>query len=163
MSKQHLPLWLQHANGDAPTPTPAEVKEDFQRERKAADDALTGKPDSAETKAMHAALMQHYGAMTLDGKPPATGARLAAAFARIDWKRVFIVAVIVVNVFAVIYGLSKIGAAFAIGGAVYAVVTGGTTAFYMAFFAAFAVVMVKRYDGMAMFATVMTLLCAFVI
>lgn len=102
----------------------------------------------------------------LDGKPPVAEGMLVtfgSLLSRIDWKRVFIVAVIAVNVLAVIYGLSKIMAAFAIGGAVYAVVTGGTTVFYMLFFAAFAVVMIHKYEGYAMLATVMTMLCAFVI
>ncbi|QLQ33929.1 MAG: hypothetical protein HZT40_22480 [Candidatus Thiothrix singaporensis] len=105
-------------------------------------------------------------------QPPAPGeladigglmSAAATYLASIDWKRLFIAAVIVVNVFAVIYGLSKIGAAYAIGGATYAVVTGGTTVAYMVFFAAFAVVMIRKYEGYSMLATVMTLLCAFVI
>lgn len=94
------------------------------------------------------------------------GGRMAAlgdALARIDWQRVFRVAVVAVNVGAVIYALSKIGLAFDIGGATYAVVTAGTTAFYLLFFAAFAVVMVKRHDIPALLATGMALLAAFVI
>lgn len=94
------------------------------------------------------------------------GGRLATlgnALSRIDWQRVFRVAVVAVNVGAVIYALSKVMAAYAIGGVAYAVVTAGTTVAYLLFFAAFAVVMVKRYDTQAMVATVAALLCAFVI
>jgi hypothetical protein len=94
MSNKHLPLWLQHANGDIPTPTTAEVEKDFQREAKAAQDAINGKPDSKETRDMHAALMADYGSMTLDGKP--TGGRMATlgnALSRIDWHKVFVRAV----------------------------------------------------------------------
>lgn len=98
--------------------------------------------------------------------PPPTTSRLDAlkrTLASIDWQRVFIFAVVAVNVLAVCYALSKVMAAYAIGGTVYALVTGGTTLFYLLFFAAFACVMVRRYDTWAMFATVMAILCAFVI
>jgi hypothetical protein len=91
MVSKNLPKWMQHYNGDIHHPTPAEVEKDFHREAKAAQDAINGKPDSSDTRDMHAALMAHYGAMTLDGKP--TGGRLTAlgnALSRIDWQRVFI-------------------------------------------------------------------------
>lgn len=107
-----------------------------------------------------------FGGKPSTGKGSNGGGRMAAlgdALANIDWQRVFRVAVVAVNVGAVIYALSKIGLAFDIGGATYAVVTAGTTAFYLLFFAAFAVVMVKRHDIPALLATGMALLAAFVI
>jgi hypothetical protein len=69
MSNSNLPLWLQHHDGLTPAPTPEQVESDYQRELKAAQDAIDGKPDSKETKAMHAALMDYYGGMTLDDSP----------------------------------------------------------------------------------------------
>ncbi|MEB4590508.1 hypothetical protein VSS37_05915, partial [Candidatus Thiothrix sp. Deng01] len=76
---KRLPKWMQHAGGAIPHPTPEEVEKDFQREAQAAQDAINGKPDSKATRDMHAALMQHYGEMTLDGRPPAGGGLMSAA------------------------------------------------------------------------------------
>lgn len=157
MSNKDLPKWLQHHTGMITDPTPEEIEAD--RREHFRDGESFDQWYNRTGHKQHADLIEHYGAM--GGKPAPSNA--LQWLARVDWKRVFIWAVIAVNVLSVIYGLSKIGAAFAIGGAVYAVVTAGTTVFYMLFFAAFAVVMVKRYDGMAMFATGLTLLCAFVI
>lgn len=89
--------------------------------------------------------------------------RFAAFFARLDWTMVFRFALIAVNVGAVIYALSKIALAYSIGGALYALVMGGQMSLFLVFFAAFAVVMVKRYDVKAIFSTAMALLCAFAI
>jgi hypothetical protein len=95
MSNSNLPLWLQHHDGNIPHPTPEQVEADYQRELKAAQDAIDGKPDSKETKAMHAALMDYYGGMTLDGTPTAgqpTNAweALQGFLARVDWNTLFI-------------------------------------------------------------------------
>jgi hypothetical protein len=87
--------------------------------------------------------------------------RFAALLARIDWAIVFRLALIAVNVGAVIYALSKITLAYSIGGALYALVVGGQLFLFLLFFAAFAAVMVKRYDVHAMFSTAMALVCAF--
>lgn len=89
--------------------------------------------------------------------------RFAAFFARLDWTMVFRFALIAVNVGAVIYALSKITLAYSIGGALYALVVGGQLFLFLLFFAAFAVVMVKRYDVHAIFSTAMALVCAFAI
>lgn len=162
MSNKDLPLWMQHHTGVVDKLTPemidAELKEHHNPE-----ETFDAWYDRVGHK-QHAALMGYYGSMA--GKQPETGGRLAALgrfIARIDWQRVFRVAVVAVNVGAVIYALSKIVLAFSIGGVAYAVVTAGTTAAYMLFFAAFAVVMVKRHDMPALLATAMTLLSAFVI
>ena len=86
---------------------------------------------------------------------------LGGFLARIDWAIVFRLSLIAVNVGAVIYALSKITLAYSIGGALYALVWGGQLFLFLLFFAAFAVVMVKRYDVHAIFSTAMALLCAF--
>jgi len=95
---------------------------------------------------------------------PANALQAIGGFlARIDWAIVFRLALIAVNVVAVIYALSKITLAYAIGGALYALVVGGQLFLFLLFFAAFAVVMVKRYDVHAIFSTAMALVCAFAI
>jgi hypothetical protein len=63
---------LQHHDGLTPAPTPEQVEADYQRELKAAQDAIDGKPDSPETRRQHEALMDYYGAMTLDDNHPST-------------------------------------------------------------------------------------------
>jgi len=85
---------------------------------------------------------------------------LGGLLARLDWVMVFRFSLIAVNVGAVIYALSKITLAYSIGGALYALVMGGQLFLFLLFFAAFAVVMVKRYDVHAMFSTAMALVCA---
>lgn len=92
---------------------------------------------------------------------PANALQAIGGFlARLDWAMVFRLALIAVNVGAVIYALSKITLAYSIGGALYALVVGGQLFLFLLFFAAFAVVMVKRYDIHAMFSTAMALVCA---